>query len=253
MVVFAGQPSIRNTLTNPAPMIPLLHVAYSLTLLAFLVRDILWLRLMAIASHLCFFTVVYYRPPVPDWTVLPWFLVFLLINTLHAAWLIYERRLDRLSPEEERLRQVSFPALNRVSVKRLLRLGRWETLPEGASLTQEHQVPARMYLLAEGKVEVEVARRKVAILEPGQFIGEMALLAGQAASATTRACSPARCLVWDRNALDRSLMRSSDLRSTLYAATGSNLSKKIAQQNAEFRSAFEAVPATADVVPVSGT
>jgi len=91
-----------------------------------------------------------------------------------------------------------------------------------------------MYLLAEGKVEVEVAGRKVAILEPGQFIGEMALLAGQAASATTRACSPARCLVWDRSALDRSLMRSSDLRSTLYAATGSNLSKKIAQQNAEF-------------------
>ena len=135
--------------------------------------------------------------------------------------------------------------------------GRWSRISpaaiEGASLTHEHQVPARMYLLAEGKVEVEVAGRKVAILEPGQFIGEMALLAGQAASATTRACSPARCLVWDRSALDRSLMRSSDLRSTLYAATGSNLSKKIAQQNAEFRSAFEAVPATGSGVPVSGT
>jgi CRP-like cAMP-binding protein len=220
-------------------MIPLLHLAYSLSLLAFLVRDILWLRLIAITSHLCFFTVVYLRPPAPDWSVLPWFLVFLVINGLHAARLVHERRLDRLSPEEERVRQISFPALNKVYVKRLLRLGRWERIPEGTSLTIEHQVPAFMYLLAEGDIEVDVSGRHVATLGAGQFVGEMSLLAGQAASATTRARGAARCLVWDRIALDRRLKRDNDLRSTLYAAAGSNLSKKIAQQNAEFRSAFE--------------
>jgi CRP-like cAMP-binding protein len=219
-------------------MTPLLHLAYSLSLLAFLVRDILWLRIMAIASHLCFFAVVYARPPAPDWTILGWFLVFLLINSTHAARLVYERRLDRLSPEEERLREISFPALNKVSVKRLLRLGHWETLSAGVQLTLEHQVPARMYLLAEGEVEVKVGGRKVAMLEPGHFVGEMALLAGQAASATASARTSVRCLVWDRASLDRRLGRDNDLRSTLYAAAGSNLSKKIAVQNLEFRSAF---------------
>ncbi len=220
-------------------MINLIHLAYSLSLLSYLVRDILWLRLMAIASHLCFFTVVYLRPPAPDWTVLSWFVVFLLINTSHAARLVYERRLDQLSPEEEHLRQVSFPALNKVSVKRLLRRGSWETLPAGSELTHEHQVPARMYLIAEGQVEVQVDGRKVAMLDPGHFVGEMALLAGQAASATTISCTSVRCLVWDRASLDRRLGRDSDLRSTLYAAAGSNLSRKIAMQNMEFRSAFE--------------
>ena len=116
-------------------MIHLVHLAYSLSLLSFLVRDILWLRVMAIASHLCFFTVVYNRPPDPDWSVLTWFLIFLIINSAHAARLIYERRLDRLTAEEETLRRVSFPALNRVSVKRLLRLGRWETIPSESPLT----------------------------------------------------------------------------------------------------------------------
>jgi CRP-like cAMP-binding protein len=233
-------------------MTHLLHLAYTLSLLSFLVRDILWLRVMAIASHLCFFTVVYTRPPDPDWSVLSWFVVFLMINSVHASRLVYERRLDRLTPEEEALRQVSFPALNRVSVKRLLRLGRWQDLHSDTMLTEEHEVPERLFLLADGAVEVDVGGRLVATLDPGHFVGEMALLAGQAASATTRTRGSARCLVWDRAALQRRLKRDSDLRSTLYAAAGSNLSAKIAQQNVEFRSAFEQPSTSVDRGPFTG-
>lgn len=233
-------------------MTSLLHIAYSLSLLSFLVRDILWLRVIAIASHLCFFAVVYTRSPTPDWSILSWFVVFLVINSFHACRLIYERRLDRMTPEEEQLRAISFPALDRVSVKKLLRLGRWEDLSEGTPLTHEHEVPERLFLVAEGIVEVDVGGRVVTDLEPGHFVGEMALLAGQAASATTRTRGSTRCLVWDRAALKRRLKRDKDLRTTLYAAAGSNLSQKIAQQNKEFRSAFEQPDGSVAAAALSG-
>ena len=61
----------------------------------------------------------------PHWVIVAWAALFVAINLGHSCWLIYERYLQRLSAEEQSLYDCCFQALDRVSVRKLLRRGEW--------------------------------------------------------------------------------------------------------------------------------
>ena len=52
-----------------------------------------------------------------------------------------------------------------------------------------------LYVVIEGKVDVEKSGKTAATLGPGQFFGEMALLDEEPRTATVKASTAARCLV----------------------------------------------------------
>ena len=66
-------------------------------------------------------------------------------------------------------------------------------LPRGATLVTEGEQSASMFVVAEGLLEVSVAKDGAAVrlarLEPGEFAGEMSLLTGEPRSATIAAAS----------------------------------------------------------------
>ena len=217
----------------------LIHVGFGLSALAFLVRDILWLRLLAITSYTLFVTFQLSRAGGPIWQVVGWYAVFITINVGHAAYLIYERRLQRLSPEEDGLRRLAFPAVDPVAVRRLFRKGSWVDLPAGEFLTHEGRVARDLFLIYRGGVTVEVGDAPIAHLGPGRFVGEIALLTGSVASATTRVAGEppghVRCIAWNQRRLRQRLERDDTLRTTLYAAIGADLCGKVADDNVKVR------------------
>ncbi len=80
----------------------LIHVANVLYLLAFLVRDILWLRILTVAAS--FFLLPYfYLQPSPLMTPIYWNLAFTSLNAYWIVRLCLERRPIQLSEEELRL------------------------------------------------------------------------------------------------------------------------------------------------------
>ena len=68
------------------------HLAFGLIAFSFLVKDILYLRLVSIVASL--FSVFYnYAIPVePMWIPIGWNFVFVALNLYHIAVLIYEKR-----------------------------------------------------------------------------------------------------------------------------------------------------------------
>src|SRR3546814_977624 len=78
----------------------LIHVGFVATALAFLVRDILWLRLLATLSYSLFCIVAVTMADGPVWHLVLWYLTFITINLGHAAYLLYERTLVKLTAAE---------------------------------------------------------------------------------------------------------------------------------------------------------
>lgn len=213
----------------------LLHIALLLFLLAYALRDILWLRIVIASGYVIYIGIVAMRDA--GYEVLPWYAIFILINLGQAAVVCYERWLRRLSPAEERLRQLAFPTLDPVVVKRMMRLGEWRQLSRGFALTTEDRPSLRFYLVSEGQVEVSLAGRHVTELGAGQFVGEIGFIGNRPATATAIAAGAAddpaatvRCLVWNVAKLRRQMDRDGDLRATVYAAVGADLAAKIANQ-----------------------
>ena len=213
----------------------LLHIALLLFLLAYALRDMLWLRIVIASGYVIYIGIVAMRGA--GYEVLPWYAIFILINAVQAALVGHDRWLRRLSPAEERLRQLAFAALDPVVVKRMMRLGEWRQLSRGFALTTEGRPSLRFYLISDGRVEVSLAGRRVAELGDGQFVGEIGFIGNRPATATAIAAgtaaepaAPVRCLVWNVAKLRRQMDRDGDLRATVYAAVGGDLAAKIANQ-----------------------
>jgi len=112
-----------------------IHVANVLLLLAYSVRDILWLRLFALASSLIaipFFAL----QPTPMWAPLSWSFIFAGINVFQTWRLLLERRPVKLSSEEEEVRRLAFRDLSPRKVLQVLSIGSWITAESGAQLLE---------------------------------------------------------------------------------------------------------------------
>jgi malate dehydrogenase (oxaloacetate-decarboxylating)(NADP+) len=77
--------------------------------------------------------------------------------------------LDRLT----QLKPLS--GFNALELQQLMGLGRELILPAGTVFIEEGSVGAGFYLLVSGRVEIRKDGNRLAVLEPGAFIGEMAL------------------------------------------------------------------------------
>ena len=85
----------------------LIHVANVVYLLAFLVRDILWLRVLTVAAS--FFLLPYfYLQPSPLMTPIYWNLAFTGLNLFWIVRLLLERRPIELNEEGRRLCELVF-------------------------------------------------------------------------------------------------------------------------------------------------
>jgi CRP-like cAMP-binding protein len=68
-------------------------------------------------------------------------------------------------------------------------------VPEGRALTREGQPGREFIVLVDGSAEVRRKGRKLNTLGPGDFLGEIALLADRPRTATVTTTAPSRLLV----------------------------------------------------------
>lgn len=193
---------------------------------SYLVRDILWLRLLAILAATSSLPYFYLQPEPLLWPIF-WQASFLLVNLVHASFLIYERMPVALSEKETRLRTLAFRTLNDRELLRVSQSANWYVAEEGEVLLQKGEVSTRLIMVFHGVLEVRDDTRRLAHLMDGQFAGEMSLISGKPHSADVVAVEPTEYLAWDMGALSKLWQRNPNIKKIFDTLIGLDMVEKL--------------------------
>jgi len=199
------------------------HLAFGLIAFSFLVKDILWLRIVSIlaSSFSVFYNCVI--PIEPMWIAIHWNFVFIALNLYHIAVIVYEKRPIKMAPKDKELYETLFKDLSPVEYLKISKVARWEKYKSGETIIrQEHLVPD-LILIYNGTVDVVVGKEKVAELRDGQFVGEMSFLTEKSATATCIVKHDTECLVWRQPEFKDLLKRNPSLYYTIQGLLSNQL------------------------------
>ena len=203
-----------------------LHAANILLLVAYSVRDILWLRLFAVAASLI--SLPYFvLQPEPLWAPIIWSSVFAAINSFQSWRLFLERRPVKLSPEEEEIRRLAFPDLTSRKVLQILSIGAWTNVEIGERMLERGKSVEAISVIVRGKVRVTRDDGVFAELVPGQIVGSALLLSGVTADVDAVVVEPVRCIRWEVELLDRYLTANPETRIVLQKYLARDLAGKV--------------------------
>jgi len=207
------------------------HLAFGLIAFSFLVKDILWLRIVSIVASL--FSVFYnwVIPVEPMWIPIGWNFVFVLLNLYHIAIIVYEKRPVHMSPKHKELYETMFKNMTPVEFLKITKIADWVHFKSGELITQKGHAVSTLNLIYNGTVDVKVEGKKVAQLKDGQFVGEMSFITEKAATATCVVKHDTECLVWKQEQFKDLLTRNPSLYFTIQSLLSTQVSSALVSSN----------------------
>ena len=207
------------------------HLAFGLIAFSFLVKDIMYLRVLSIFASL--FSVFYNFaiPDTPMWLAINWNLVFVTVNVYHIAVLIYEKRPVKMKPKDRELYETLFKDLSPVEYLKISKAAKLKKFKSGQKVIVESKPVKDLILIYNGTVDVVVDKKKVAELKDGQFVGEMSFLTGKDATATCIVKHDTECLVWKQPEFKSLLQRNPSLYYTIQSLLSSQISDAVTKRN----------------------
>ena len=199
------------------------HLAFGLIAFSFLVKDILWLRVVSILASLFSVLYNYIIPVEPMWLAINWNIVFVLVNLYHIAVIIYEKRPIKMAPKDKELYETLFKDLSPVEYLKISKVARWEKYKSGEKIIVQGTPVLDLILIYNGSVDVVVGKKKVAELKDGQFVGEMSFLTEKLATATCIVKHDTECLVWKQPEFKDLLKRNPSLYYTIQGLLSNQL------------------------------
>ncbi len=203
------------------------HLAFGLIAFSFLVKDILWLRVVSILASLFSVFYNYVIPDQPMWLAINWNIVFVLVNLYHIAVIIYEKRPIKMAPKDKELYETLFKELTPVEYLKISKAAIWKTFKAGEFITKQTHLVPDLVLIYNGTIDVAVDGKKVAQLKDGQFVGEMSFLTEKSATATCIVKHPCECLVWKQREFKELLKRNPSLYFTLQTLLSAQVSNNL--------------------------
>lgn len=199
------------------------HLAFGLIAFSFLVKDILWLRLVSILASS--FSVFYnwVIPAEPMWLAINWNFVFISLNLYHIAILIYEKRPIKMAPKDKELYETLFKDLSPVEYLKITKIANWQKFKAGDTLIRQNHLVTDLILIYNGTVDVVVKDKIVAQLRDGQFVGEMSFLTEKSATATCVIKHDTECIMWKQPEFKQLLKRNPSLYYTIQGLLSNQL------------------------------
>lgn len=208
--------------------VALFFFANTLFCLAYMVRDMAYLRaitILAASSTLPYF----YFQATPLYSAMLWQVAFIVINAFNLTVLLLQRRPIKLSDEEQWLKQTTLRLLKPRKIRRLMQRAEIHDVPPGEHLIHQGQELSALLLLLSGEASVKTDGQRRATLQPGDFAGEMSFISGKLTSADVVAEAPARYVAWPASTLERLYQRDPELKDALQGAIGIDMANKLSR------------------------
>lgn len=204
----------------------LVHVAAVFTLVCFLFRNQIKLRIFAAIGDALLSVYYFTAFAEPLWNPMAWSILNVMINVAMILVILQDGRASEMSDDELSLfRQLD--TLSPGQFRKLSRQGTWYRAPEPVRLTTEGEALDTLYFVLEGKIEI-TKQDRVFDVSPNLFIGELAFLRKRAATATVEVSSDAHYVGWNHDDLEKLLSRNDDLKSALHMLLSRDMAEKVA-------------------------
>lgn len=191
-----------------------------------LVRAQIILRLFLLVGSGFYLTYYAIATDMPLWQAIAAETVIAMANLYGLAMLLLSRSRWLIPVHQVKLFDM-FDELEPGEFKLLMRYGNLRSLSAPETLTVEGQMPERLVYVIDGAVEIEKGRSRFH-LPPKHFIGEISIVLGTKASATTQLPEGAQIVEWPRERLLRAMKRHHRLRLAVEAIIGKDMARKVA-------------------------
>jgi CRP-like cAMP-binding protein len=206
------------------------HFAFALLGLSYLMTSMYWLRLVAIIGMLV--GLLYFSFTGGNLVVgIVWTVLLILINLYQLYWLVRENLSLRLPEKEGPLLREALSGLDDAQISRLLQAAEWKDFQPGDVLTRQDAPVDALYFLCSGRANVEVNRSLVTFLEKGSFVGEIAYLTGNPATATVVIDEAARVLKFSKMRMAKVIAADPQINGIIYQLLGRDLAMKMRRAN----------------------
>jgi hypothetical protein len=206
------------------------HTAFLLIAVSYYLTNIYWLRVTAVIG--LSLEIVYFSLAGGAMHAgIAWDVVFILINGYQIYWLADERRQLHRVQDGHLLRRGVFAGFSDTQLARLVTSGTWKNLDPGMALTSQGEPVKELVLICNGNAIVKVDDTIVAQLSDGAFVGEMAFVTGNPASATVVIEQPTKAFVFDMARLRKLVQGDESVAMAIHRVVGRDLAAKLKLQN----------------------
>lgn len=206
------------------------HIAYAFLALSYILTNIFWLRVAAVISM--FLEIVYFYFSGGNLiTGIAWTVLFIAINFFQLALLLRDRMSLRLPEKEGPLLRDALAGLDDAQISRLLKAADWKDCVAGDVLTRQDAPVDSLYFLCSGRASVAVDGTFVTSLEKGSFIGEIAYLTGNPATATVTIEETSRLLAFSKMRIAKVVSADEQISGIVYQLLGRDLANKMRRTN----------------------
>lgn len=209
-----------------SPTALLVHAAALTYVIGFLIRDQLTLRLLLQLGSVFYIAYYYFEPAVPLWDAIAWTTVMFVANAW-TIWRIMSDRREGTLLDEDLVVFGAIPHISPGDFRRLMALGRKDVAYVNVALTHEDKTPRNLWFLISGTASLEKNGERRVISAPA-FVGEVAFLLEQPASATVTLKADGRYVRWPVAELRAYLDGQEGLKASLEGAFNRDLALKLA-------------------------
>ncbi len=208
------------------PLEILINTANVLYLFSYIVRDILWLRILTVIAAMCLMPYFYFQS-VPIMTPIYWNVGFTILNVFWIVLLLLERRPIRLSAEEEQLCELVFRTMTPREMMRILRIATWKTADIDECFIDRGSKLDELIVIYSGKACVKAHGEAVAEILPGQFIGSISYITEETAPADIVALEATRYVTWPKTKLKSFMEKNTELHAALQKTLAIDLARSL--------------------------
>ena len=164
---------------------------------------------------------------------------FIVLSVAGMIRVWFASRRLRFSSEEQALLDARFATLHKLEARKLLDHGEWHDTGPGDYLTEEGQPVEAVCYLMSGGVDILIGGSVIAQVAEGNFVGEMAVMSGDAASASVVVNQPTRVFAMRSERLAQLIKRNPDISPHIEYAFARDTKAKLAETNVLLRMALD--------------
>lgn len=178
------------------------YMTYCLVVAACSMRQMLYLRVLAILACLSGILLLNIIATTNQWVEMAWLTVLLVINAVYLVLEYNPKKTVTFRNENERLLYESgLQNFTPQQFKKIVSAGQFVSADAGETLTDLGKPVLHLFIICKGKARVVVEGKTIAYCGPGNLIGEMSFITKKPASATVYIVEPTLFFRWPQDHL----------------------------------------------------